>query len=171
MKAGEVVTVGSTSSGCSKAQGLAKRGILPGDVVYIHTGWGEHWRDPDTEKFYYSEGARASRTTRRASWRSNRIVAIGTRHAVHRHRCPRACSPGRAAPAEGTPPALPFADAPPHAHAGRHPPVENAKLDEMARDSVWLSCTMILPLREKGAAGVGDPPRGDRRCPTPAGKK
>ena len=31
--------------------------------------------------------------------------------------------------------------------------VENAKLDELARDKVWTSCTMILPLREKGSAG------------------
>jgi kynurenine formamidase len=31
--------------------------------------------------------------------------------------------------------------------------IENAKLDELAADKVWTSCTMILPLREKGAAG------------------
>ena len=31
--------------------------------------------------------------------------------------------------------------------------MENAKLDELAADRVWTSCTMILPLREKGAAG------------------
>jgi hypothetical protein len=31
--------------------------------------------------------------------------------------------------------------------------IENAKLDEMARDKVWLSCTMVLPLLDKGAAG------------------
>ena len=36
--------------------------------------------------------------------------------------------------------------------AGMHL-IENAKLDEMARDKVWLSCTIVLPLREKGAAG------------------
>ena len=60
---------------------------------------------------------------------------------------------GKGAPAEGTPPALPFAV---HHHmltqAGIHL-VENLKLDEMANDRTWLSCTMILPLREKGAAG------------------
>ena len=60
---------------------------------------------------------------------------------------------GKGAPAEGTPPALPFAV---HHHmltqAGIHL-VENMKLDEMASDHTWLSCTMILPLLEKGAAG------------------
>jgi hypothetical protein len=25
-----------------------------GEVVYVHTGWGDHRRDPDTEKRYYS---------------------------------------------------------------------------------------------------------------------
>jgi kynurenine formamidase len=38
------------------AQGMAKRGILPGDVVYIYTGWSDHWKDPDTEKVYYTMG-------------------------------------------------------------------------------------------------------------------
>ncbi len=31
--------------------------------------------------------------------------------------------------------------------------IENAKLDEMARDKLWTSCTMILLLHEKGSAG------------------
>jgi kynurenine formamidase len=60
---------------------------------------------------------------------------------------------GKAGPAPGTPAGLPFAV---HHHlrtqVGIHH-VENAKLDEMARDKVWTSCTLILPLREKGAAG------------------
>jgi kynurenine formamidase len=60
---------------------------------------------------------------------------------------------GKAGPAPGTPPGLPFAV---HHHmlaqAGIHL-VENAKLDELAADRVWTSCTMILPLRDKGAAG------------------
>jgi hypothetical protein len=38
------------------------------------------------------------------------------------------------------------------AQAGIHL-IENAKLDELAADRVWTSCTMILPPREKGAAG------------------
>src|SRR5205814_10438918 len=38
MKAGEIVTVKHIEQMLS-AQSLAKRGILPGDVVYINTGW------------------------------------------------------------------------------------------------------------------------------------
>jgi kynurenine formamidase len=48
--------------------------------------------------------------------------------------------------------------------------VENAKLDELAADKVWTSCVMILPLRDKGAAGspvrpvaFGVPTRAGRR--------
>ena len=39
-----------------KAQGLGKRGLQAGDVLYIYTGWGDNWKDPDTEKFYYTKG-------------------------------------------------------------------------------------------------------------------
>jgi len=60
---------------------------------------------------------------------------------------------GKAPPAAGTPPGLPFAI---HHHnltqAGIHN-IQNASLGAMARDKVWLSCTIILPLRERGAAG------------------
>jgi kynurenine formamidase len=38
------------------------------------------------------------------------------------------------------------------AQAGIHL-VENAKLDELAAERIWTSCTMILPLRDRGAAG------------------
>jgi kynurenine formamidase len=31
--------------------------------------------------------------------------------------------------------------------------IENAKLDELAADRVWTSCTLVLPLLEKGAVG------------------
>jgi len=60
---------------------------------------------------------------------------------------------GKAPPAAGTPPGLPFAI---HHHnltqAGIHN-IQNANLGAMARDKVWLSCTIILPLRTQGAAG------------------
>ena len=45
-----------------KAQGIEGRGLLAGDVLYIYTGWGDHWKDPDSEKFYYTKGP-ASPTT------------------------------------------------------------------------------------------------------------
>jgi kynurenine formamidase len=60
---------------------------------------------------------------------------------------------------EGQAPAQP--DAPPDlpffihhynlTQAGIHH-IENAHLEELAADGVWTSCTMILPLLERGAA-------------------
>jgi kynurenine formamidase len=31
--------------------------------------------------------------------------------------------------------------------------IQNANLGELAKDKVWLSCTMILPLRTQGGSG------------------
>ena len=36
--------------------------------------------------------------------------------------------------------------------AGIHQ-IQNANLGELAKDKVWLSCTIILPLRSKGGSG------------------
>jgi kynurenine formamidase len=150
MKAGELVTQKDIEA-MLKAQQLSFRGILPGDVVYIHTGWGDHWRDPDAEKVYYTKAPGLGYDAARYL-ADKRIVAIGL-DTPFIDPVPEGMLEGKAAPAEGAPPALPFAV---HHHmltqAGIHQ-VENTKLDEMARDRVWLSCTMILPLREKGAAG------------------
>ena len=46
----------ATSRRCWRGRGLQSRGLLPGDVLYIYTGWGENWKDPDTEKRYYTMG-------------------------------------------------------------------------------------------------------------------
>jgi kynurenine formamidase len=60
---------------------------------------------------------------------------------------------GKAAPPAGTPPGLPFAI---HHHnlvqAGIHN-IQNANLGALAADKVWLSCTIILPLRTQGGSG------------------
>ena len=130
MEAGELVTAKDLEA-MLKAQGLAQRGVLPGDVVYVRTGWGDHWRDPDTEKFYYTQGAgpflrrRAVARRARASSRSRSIRRSSTPVA-------EGMLAGKAGPAPGTPPGLPFAV---HHHmlaqAGIHL-IENAKLDELA---------------------------------------
>ena len=151
MKAGELVTAADIQA-MLKAQGLGSRGILYGDVVYVHTGWGEHWRDPDTEKLYYSRAPGLSFDAARYLG-ERRVVAIGL-DTPFIDPVPEGMLQGSAGPAPGTPPGLPFAV---HHHMltqmGIHH-IENAKLDELARDKVWTSCTMILPAREKGAAGA-----------------
>ncbi|HLE66649.1 MAG TPA: hypothetical protein VI730_05830, partial [Burkholderiales bacterium] len=81
-----------------------------------------------------------------------RIVAIGL-DTPFVDPVPEGMLAGKAGPAPGTPPNLPFAL---HHHMltqmGIHH-IENAKLDELARDKVWTSCTMVLPMLEKGSAG------------------
>jgi kynurenine formamidase len=150
MKAGDVVTKADILA-MLKAQGLAKRGILPGDVVYIHTGWGELWKDPDTDKTYYSKAPGLGYDAAQYLGQ-RRIVAVGL-DTPFIDAVSDGMLQGKGAPAPGTPAGLPFAI---HHHMltqlGIHH-VENAKLDMMARDRVWTSCTMILPLLEKGAAG------------------
>jgi kynurenine formamidase len=162
MKAGELVSAADIQA-MLKAQGLGGRGILPGDVVYVYTGWSDHWRDPDTEKVYYSQAPGLSYDAARYLG-ERRVVAIGL-DTPFIDPVPPGLLEGKAGPAPGTPAGLPFAV---HHHMltqmGIHH-IENAKLDELARDKVWTSCTMILPLREKGAAGsavrpvaIGAPP-------------
>jgi kynurenine formamidase len=60
---------------------------------------------------------------------------------------------GKAAPPAGVPNGLPFAI---HHHnlteAGIHN-IQNANLGALAADKVWVSCTMILPLRSQGGSG------------------
>ena len=151
LKGGETVTAADLQ-GMLKAQDLASRGILPGDVVYVHTGWGEQWSDPDTAKVYYSQAPGLSYDAAQYL-AQRRIVAVGL-DTPFIDPVPEGMLQGKAGPAPGTPQGLPFAV---HHHmltqAGIHH-IENAKLDELARDKVWTSCTMILPPREKGAAGA-----------------
>jgi kynurenine formamidase len=150
MKAGETVTAAHIRA-MLKAQGLAKRGILPGDVVYVHTGWGDYWQDPDAEKFYYTKAPGLAYDAAQYLGK-RRIVAIGL-DAPFVDTVAEGMLQGKAPPAPGTPPGMPFAV---HHHMltqmGIHH-IENAKLDELAKDKVWTSCTMILPLLEKGASG------------------
>ena len=150
MKAGELVTAKHIEQ-MLKAQGIAKRGILPGDVVYVYTGWGDYWKDPDTEKFYYTKAPGLSYDAAKYLG-ERRIVAIGL-DAPFVDPVPEGMLQGKAGPAPGTPPNLPFAL---HHHMltqmGIHH-IENAKLDELARDKVWTSCTLVLPMLEKGSAG------------------
>jgi kynurenine formamidase len=150
MKAGELVTAVDIEA-MLKAQGLARRGILPGDVVFVHTGWGDLWRDPDTDKVYYSSAPGLSFDAARLLG-EKRVVAIAL-DTPFVDPVPDGMLAGKAGPAAGTPPGLPFAV---HHHMltqmGIHH-IENAKLDELARDKVWTSCAMVLPLLEKGAAG------------------
>jgi Putative cyclase len=55
LAAGQLVTAGDIDA-MLKAQGIESRGLQAGDVLYVYTGWGDGWKDPDTEKTYYTKG-------------------------------------------------------------------------------------------------------------------
>lgn len=162
MKAGEVVTAENIEA-MVRAQGLTARGIQPGDAVLVYTGWSEHYGDPDVEKVYYAMAPGLSDDALKYLV-ERRVVIVGLDtpfvDAIGEGKL------GGPAPAPGSPADLAFAS---HqrllVEAGVHT-LENPKLDELVRDRVWTSCVMVLPLREKGAAGsavrpvaIGSPAR------------
>ena len=51
LQPGQVITAADIEAMLA-AQGLAGRGILAGDVVYIYTGWSDNWNEPP----YYAMG-------------------------------------------------------------------------------------------------------------------
>ncbi len=150
MKPGEVVTAKHIEA-MLQAQGLASRGIQPGDAVFIYTGWSERWADPDTDKIYYSMAPGLSYDA--AQFLAQRRAVLVGLDTPFVDSVADGQLAGKAQPPPGTPAGMPFSV---HntllAEAGIHL-IENAKLDELARDRVWTSCAMVLPLREKGGAG------------------
>jgi len=148
---GQIVTAAHLQ-GMLKAQGLDKRGILPGDMVWIYTGWSERWKDPYDDNGYYAMAPGLAVDA--AQWLAKqRIVAIGL-DTPFIDAVANGMLQGKAPPAPGTPPGLPFAI---HHYMlsefGIHH-LENLNLAAMAGDKVWTSCAMVLPPRDKGAAGA-----------------
>lgn len=134
-----------------EAQGLTGRGILPGDVLYIYTGWSEHWQDPDEAGTYYTMGpGLGADAVQFLEERAVVLVALDNPFTDP-------ANPGyifmEGEPAAGTPEDLPW-----YIHhynltqSGVYQ-IQNANLAAMAADRVWTSCTIILPLRDQGAAG------------------
>jgi kynurenine formamidase len=68
MAAGQRVTA-KDMEGMLKAQARTNRGILPGDVVYVHTAGERNWRDPRHRKGLSYDAARYLA--------EQRIVAVG----------------------------------------------------------------------------------------------
>jgi len=137
--------------GMLRAQGLARRGLLPGDVLYIYTGWEDLWQDPDQLQEYYTKGPGLSVDATLLLERKA-IVLVGIDNPFT-DPVKEGQLQGSAPPPPDTPPGLPFFV---HHHnltqAGIHQ-IQNAHLEEMAADGAWLSCTIILALRERGGAG------------------
>ena len=151
MADGQLVTAAHIES-MLKAQGLEQRGVLPGDMVWIYTGWSENWKEGEEGAPYYA-AAPGLAVDAAKLLATKRIVAIGL-DAPFIDPVPSGMLQGKAAPAKGTEPGLPFSI---HHYMlsvfGIHH-LENLNLAAMARDRVWTSCAMALPSRDKGAAGA-----------------
>ncbi|OUE39585.1 polyketide cyclase [Billgrantia desiderata SP1] len=130
-----------------EAQGLAWRGLLPGDVLYIHTGWGEHWDGEDSR--YYTQGPGLAYDT--MAWLEEQAIVLVALDNPFTDPAPEGMLTGEAIP-DGVPDGLPFAI---HHHnltqSGIYQ-IQNARLADLAADQVWTSCTMILPALTQGAA-------------------
>lgn len=150
MQPGQLITAKDIEA-MLKRQGLGWRGLLPGDVLYIYTGWGDNWKDPDRRKFYYTMGPGLSYDA--AQYIGKRAVVLVALDNPFTDPVAKGALQGKAGPPKGTPPGLPFVI---HHYnltqSGIHN-IQNANLGALARNKVWTSCTMILPLRSRGASG------------------
>jgi len=147
---GQMVTAADIEA-MLEAQGLAWRGILPGDVVYIYTGWSETWEDPDAAERYYTMGPGLAEDA--ARYFADRAVVLVALDNPFTDPVAEGQLAQQAMPPQGMDRGLPFVI---HHYnltqAGIHN-IQNAKLDTLAADEVWTSCTIILPLRSRGHAG------------------
>jgi kynurenine formamidase len=150
MQPGQLVTAADIEA-MLKAQGLESRGLTAGDVLYIYTGWGDNWKDPDTEKFYYTKGPGLAYDA--AKLIEQKAVVLVALDNPFTDPVADGFLQGKAPPAAGTPPALPFAIHHQNLTQAGIYQIQNANLSALAQDKVWLSCTMILPLRSQGASG------------------
>ena len=146
LRGGQLVTAADIER-MIEVQGLAWRGLLRGDVLYIYTGWSDYCN----EEFYYDLGPGLSYDAAKLL-QEKRIVLVALDNPFT-----DAVNDGQFF--EGTPPPEKTptqSSAPVHFHnltqAGIHN-IQNANLAELAQDRVWTSCTIILPLRVKGGSG------------------
>jgi kynurenine formamidase len=134
-----------------EAERLSARGILPGDVVYIYTGWSDHWRDPDVDGTYYTMGPGLSFDA--AAYLAEKLVVLIALDNPFTDPVNKGQLKGEAQPPPSMPKGKPFGIHHYNLTQSGVYQIQNAKLDELAKDKIWLSCTMVLPLRISGAGG------------------
>jgi len=147
MKAGEYVTVKHIEETIRKTK-IKDRGILPGDVVLINTGWSDNYQDPDELGIYYTKAPGVSyNLVKYLSEKS--VVGVGLdTWGVDTFADESEYGPERSQNPKG------IANPAHHyflTQAGVHT-LENFKLNELAKDNVELSCVIILPLMTKGSS-------------------
>ena len=134
-----------------EAQGLTWRGIVPGDVLLIHTGWGQLWDDPEGAKRYYFMGPGLAQDG--AEMLAEKNVVLVALDNPFTDPVAEGQLQGKAMPPQGMEDGLPFVIHHLNLAVNGIHNIQNARLGEIAADKVWTSCVMILPLRSKGASG------------------
>ena len=146
LAAGQAITAADIEA-MIEAQGLGWRGLMAGDVLYIYTGWSDIWETPE----YYSKGPGLANDA--LAYIEEKQVVLVALDNPFTDPVNEGQLMGQAAPPAGAPDGLPFVI---HHYnltqSGIHQ-IQNLKLDDLARDKVWTSCTMILPLRSQGNSG------------------
>lgn len=153
LNAGEQITLADVQAMLAQPA-FAHRGVLAGDAVFLHTGWGRKWTDPapnPAATAYYAEGPGLAPDAQ-AFFASKRVVIVALDNPFTDPL--RACQlDGSCAPPPNTPPGLPFAIHDANLRQSGIHQMQNLKLDELADDGVKLACTIVLPLRITGGAG------------------
>ena len=147
MKAGEYVTVQHIEDTIKKSN-VKDRGILPGDVVLINTGWSDNYQDPDDLGIYYTKAPGVSYNL--VKYLSDKqVVGVGLdTWGVDTFAEEGEYGPERNQNPEG------IANPAHHyflTQSGVHT-LENFNLKDLAKDSVDLSCVIILPLMTQGSS-------------------
>ncbi len=147
MNAGEYVTVKHVEDTIAKSR-IKDRGILPGDVVLINTGWSDNYQDPDELGIYYAKAPGVSYNL--VKYLSDKqVVGVGLdTWGVDTFADEDEYGPERNQNPEG------IANPAHHyflTQSGVHT-LENFNLKGLARDGVDLSCVIILPLMTKGSS-------------------
>lgn len=144
MEPGEVVTK-------AMIQATLPRPILPGDAVFIRTGYGERWYNDPT---YYTEGpGLAKDAVDYLGTKGISVVGLDNPFTDVFRACQLAF-PTPCGSTNGADPTLPFYSH--HAmltQYGVHQ-IQNMKLDEIADDDVEIACAMVLPPRLRGAGSA-----------------
>lgn len=150
-----------------RVQGLAERGIVPGDVVYIHTGWGKYWTDPVADDSnYYREGPGLGFSG--ADYLAKKKIVLVALDNPFTDPVNSGQLVGASQPPQKMPQGLPFGVHHFNLVEAGVLQMQNVRLLDLARDCVWVSCTVILPLRLKGCSGSPVRPIAIGR-PQPAG--
>lgn len=128
--------------------------ILPGDVIFIYTGWSDHWQDDNADPLqteYYSAGPGLSYDAA-LFLQQKKIVLVGLDNPFT-DPVNEGFLQGMAGPPLGAPDGLPFSVHHNNLTQAGIYQIQNLNLKKLAQDRIYLSAVFISPLPIRGASG------------------